>query len=286
MEADENPRRTELAAFLRSRRERLTPEDFGLPAGRRRRTPGLRREEVAQLAAIGVTWYTWLEQARDIQVSAEVLDAIARTLRLDRSERTHLFSLAGSIDPTPANSYSPVSDTLRLLIAQLDPQPASVQNARFDLLAYNRSFGRLFCDLDEVPAEDRNMIWLLFTNDQMRATMTDLDQTLRLMTAKLRASMADYLGDPAWKTLLKRLQSTSAEFRELWDRHDVTTSTTATKYLRHRDLGDLHLRATTLWLEPNSASPRIVTYTPTDTPTTAKLALLATTPALAHHLSS
>ncbi|MGQ4427403.1 helix-turn-helix domain-containing protein, partial [Streptomyces violaceoruber] len=95
-------RRHELAAFLRSRRERIAPEQVGLPRGRRRRTPGLRREEVAQLSAVGVTWYTWLEQARDIQVSVQVLDALARTLLLDPTERAHLFQLAGSVDPTPA----------------------------------------------------------------------------------------------------------------------------------------------------------------------------------------
>ncbi|WP_112247914.1 helix-turn-helix transcriptional regulator [Kribbella monticola] len=278
MDASDSPRRDELASFLRSRRERLTPEDVGLPVGRRRRTPGLRREEVAQLAAIGVTWYTWLEQARDIQVSAEVLDAIARTLRLDRSERNHLFSLAGSIDPTPANSYSPVSEAIRLMIDQLDPFPSSVQNNRFDVLAYNRSFERLFCDLDAVPAEDRNMIWLAFTHEQVRATMGDLDLTLRLMTAKFRASMTANLGEPAWKALLNRLQTESAEFRELWERHEVMTPTTARKHYRHREVGDLHLLASNLWFEPNPASPHIVTYSPSDEATAAKLPQLVREP--------
>src|SRR4051812_21014540 len=101
--ATDGIRRGELAAFLRSRRERITPEQVGLPRGRRRRTPGLRREEVAQLAAVGVTWYTWLEQARDIHVSVQVLDSIARALLLDRSERQHLFELSGAVDPSPGS---------------------------------------------------------------------------------------------------------------------------------------------------------------------------------------
>jgi transcriptional regulator with XRE-family HTH domain len=281
MDASDNPRRAELATFLRSRRARLMPEDCGLPAGRRRRTPGLRREEVAQLAAIGVTWYTWLEQARDIQVSAEVLDAIARTLRLDRSERIHLFSLAGSIDPTPANCFSPVSEATRLMLDQLDPFPASLQNSRFDVLAYNRAFGRLFCDLDRIPAEDRNMIWLVFTNEQMRATLADLDHTLRMMTAKFRASMTAGLGDAAWKALLNRLQAESAEFRELWDRHEVTAPTTARKHYIHPELGDLHVLATNLWQQPNSDSAHFVTYAPADEATAAKLPLLIREPATA-----
>src|SRR5919198_5844119 len=114
-------RRHELAAFLRSRRERITPEEVGLPRGRRRRTPGLRREEVAQLSAVGVTWYTWLEQARDIQVSVQVLDALARTLMLDSSERAHLFNLAGAVDPAPNADCSGVTDAQRLLLEQLEP---------------------------------------------------------------------------------------------------------------------------------------------------------------------
>src|SRR5262245_17838156 len=132
--APSDPRREELAAFLRSRRERITPEQVGLPRGRRRRTPGLRREEVAQLAAVGVTWYTWLEQARDIQVSAQVLDAIARALQLDRSERAHLFALAGSADPSPGSDCSGVTPALRMMLDRLEPYPACVQNSRYDVL--------------------------------------------------------------------------------------------------------------------------------------------------------
>jgi hypothetical protein len=153
-----------------------------------------------------------------------------------------------------------------------------VQNARFDILAYNRSFGRLFCDLDAVPAEDRNVIWLAFTNEQMQATMTDLELTLRLMTAKLRASMADNLGDPAWRALLKRLQTSSAEFSDLWERHEVMMPTTAHKFYRHPEVGELRMLATNVWLEPNSASPHLVTYSPADEATAAKLPLLAGNP--------
>src|SRR3954469_15466614 len=126
-------RRHELAAFLRHRREHIAPEQVGLPRGTRRRTPGLRREEVAQLSAVGVTWYTWLEQARDIQVSVQVLDALARTLLLDPSERAHVFQLAGAVDPTPATSGASITPSLRAVLDQLEPIPASVQNSRYDI---------------------------------------------------------------------------------------------------------------------------------------------------------
>src|SRR5215471_6096472 len=124
-------RRAELAAFLRSRRERITPEQAGLPPGSRRRTPGLRREEVAQLSGVGVTWYTWLEQGRDITVSDQVLAAIARSLMLEAYERSHLFALAGSAaTQSITRDCQTVSPAMHAMLAQLDPFPAVVQNAR------------------------------------------------------------------------------------------------------------------------------------------------------------
>jgi transcription regulator MmyB-like protein/helix-turn-helix protein len=273
-------RRDELAGFLRSRRERLTPEEVGLPRGRRRRTPGLRREEVSQLAAIGTTWYTWLEQGRDIQVSAEVLDAIARTLRLDQSEREHLFALAGAVDPSPAAAYTPVTDSLRVLLEQVLPLPACVQNGRYDLLAYNRSFSRLMCDLDSIAPEDRNVIWLGFMNEQWKSTLVELERTQRLMAAKFRATMAENLGDPAWKALLSRLQNASPEFCEYWDRHEVERPGNQVKLYRHPVHGLLQLSATSLWTEPSSNRPRLVTYTPLDEETREKLPFLAGSPPL------
>jgi len=246
-------RREELATFLRNRRERLTPEEVGVPRGRRRRTPGLRREEIAQLASIGVTWYTWLEQGRDIQVSPEVLDAIARTLRLDQSERDHVFALAGSIDPSPAAACTPITDAVRDLLERLEPLPACLQNARYDIVAYNRPFSRLMCDLDSVPPEDHNVIWLGFMNEQWKATLSDLDGTQRLMAAK---------------------------FCEYWDRHEVVRPGNQVKVYQHPDCGQLRLTATSLWLEPGNSRPRLVTYTPVDEETREKLHLLSESPPL------
>ena len=129
-------RRRELAAFLRSRRERISPEQIGVPPGGRRRTPGLRREEVAQLAGVGVTWYTWLEQGRDINPSELVLESIARTLLLDRHEQEHLFALAGLAARGPSSELAtPLPAAVQVLLDQLDPLPAGVLNARYDILA-------------------------------------------------------------------------------------------------------------------------------------------------------
>jgi len=256
-------RRHELAAFLRHRREHVTPEQVGLPRGPRRRTPGLRREEVAHLAAVGVTWYTWLEQARDIHVSVAVLDALARTLMLDRSERVHLFQLAGAVDPTPARTCPSVTEALQAILDQLDPIPASVQNSRYDILAYNRTYGLMLCDLEAVPPEDRNLMVLAYTNEEWRSSIVHLEETIGFIAAKFRASMAGHLSEPTWKTLLKRLRAESPEFREAWDRHEVCGPVTKRKEFRNTYVGKITVDSTDLWLGPDAGS-RMVTYVPAD----------------------
>ncbi|KOU07410.1 XRE family transcriptional regulator [Streptomyces sp. NRRL F-5755] len=256
-------RRGELAAFLRSRRERITPEQVGLPRGPRRRTPGLRREEVAHLSAVGVTWYTWLEQARDIHVSPQVLDAVARALQMDRAERGHLFALAGAADPVRGTECAVVTQSMRQMLDQLAPFPAVVQNSRFDILAYNSTYGRLLCDLDALPEEDRNCMWLAFTNADWRASLVELDKTLCVMAAKFRASMAGHVAEPAWKALVARLEAASSEFREIWARQEVVRPVSHSKIFRHKEVGLLRLSATGLWTGPNHG-PRMLTYTPDD----------------------
>ncbi|CAM5394934.1 helix-turn-helix domain-containing protein [Streptomyces xanthochromogenes] len=263
-------RRHELAEFLRSRRERITPEQVGLPPGRRRRTPGLRREEVAQLSAVGVTWYTWLEQARDIQVSPQVLDALARALLLDPSERSHLFALAAALDPAPNATCPSITPALRAMLDQLGPIPACIQNSRYDLLAYNPTYGRLHCDLDALAPEDRNSLWLAFTHPDWRASVVDSAEMNRMMAAKFRASMAEHLTEPAWKALLTRLEGASAEFREVWARHEVVKQGGKTKYLDNAHVGLLRVEHTNLWLGP-AAGPRLVMYVPADEETRRRL---------------
>lgn len=277
---DDAARRAELAAFLRSRRERITPEQVGLPRGTRRRTPGLRREEVAHLGAVGVTWYTWLEQARDIHVSPQVLDAVARALLLDRAERNHLFVLAGEVDPQPGKECTGVSRELRQILEQLAPFPAVVQNSRFDILAYNATYGQLLCDLDALPEEDRNCLWLVFTHPQWRASVVDLDATMRVMAAKFRASMAEHVAEPAWKALVARLTEASAEFREIWAQHEVVRPVSSVKCFRHPRVGVLQLTATSLWTGPTPGS-KLLSYTPVDEASHERLRELAELAALA-----
>src|SRR6187551_3809804 len=154
-------RRAELAAFLRSRRERITPADLGLPTGLRRRTPGLRREEVAQLAGVGVTWYTWLEQGRPIRASTQVLDAIARALRLDQAEREHLYRLA-DVPAVPSAPAECLPAEIQAILDALVPVPAVVYNGRYDVLAWNATYHALFPGLTESPIGERNALLHLF----------------------------------------------------------------------------------------------------------------------------
>src|SRR5580692_3284646 len=139
-------RREELGKFLRARRAQLSPADFGMPGGSRRRTPGLRREELALLAGVGVTWYTWLEQGREINVSTQVLDALARTLRLDRAERWHMYVLAEAVPVAVNTGRGQVTEELTEILHSLDPLPAAVTNSRFDILAENDAYRDLFRD--------------------------------------------------------------------------------------------------------------------------------------------
>ena len=256
-------RRRELAGFLRSRRERIGPEQVGLPAGGRRRTPGLRREEVAQLAAVGVTWYTWLEQSRDIQVSPQVLDAIARALQLDPNERTHLFALADAQDPAPPAMCPTITPAVLAIMKQLEPFPVVAANSRCDVLAYNRTYRHLITDLDAVPAEDRNFLWLAFTDPQWKRVLVDYEAATASLVAKFRASMADHVAEPTWKALLKRLRLASPEFDEQWQRHEVGVLSHGEKRFLNPHVGLLHFEFTNLWLGPRQSS-RLVTYTPAD----------------------
>lgn len=215
-----------------------------------------------------------LEQARDIHVSPQVLDAVARALLLDRAERSHLFALAGAIDPTPGTECTGVTRELRQMLRQLEPFPAVLQNSRFDILAYNATYGRLMCDLDALPEEDRNCLWLAFTHPEWRASVVDLDGTMRVMAAKFRASMAEHVAEPAWKALLARLTEASSEFREIWAQHEVIRPLSSVKLFRHPRVGGLQLSATSLWTGPNPG-PKLLSYTPVDEVTRERLEQLA-----------
>jgi transcriptional regulator with XRE-family HTH domain len=263
-------RRQELAGFLRSRRERIAPEQVGLPPAARRRTPGLRREEVATLAGVGVTWYTWLEQGRDINASPQVLDAVARTLLLDPHERDHLFRLADAPDGTGQGECKALPPTAQTLLDQLAPFPACIRNARYDILAWNRAFDQLMGPLGELPFEERNSLWRMFTVASCRAATLDWEEGTRRMVAEYRAAMADHTAEPAWKCLVSRLTKASPEFTALWERHEVASPENLTKRYLHPEVGLLRLNYTHLWLGQRLGT-RMTTYSPADEETSERL---------------
>ncbi|MFD9515550.1 helix-turn-helix transcriptional regulator [Streptomyces mirabilis] len=267
-------RRAELAEFLRSRRERLTPQQAGVIYTGRRRTPGLRREEVAQLGGMSTTWYTWLEQGRDIKVSDQVLDSLSRTLQLDHDERSHLFALAGAPDPTTATECDAVTPQMRAVLAKLDPYPACVQGGKYDLLAYNTALRLLLSDLDDVPRDQRNCVWLTFTHPAWRESIVNWEATAARMVANLRVAMADHVGDPLWRNLVSRLRAVSPEFAELWDRHTVAqVEDSGVRTIRNAIVGELHFEVSNTWLAPRSGH-RLQVFTPADSETERRLASL------------
>lgn len=270
---DDRARRAELAGFLRSRRERITPDEVGLPAGGRRRTPGLRREEVAILAGVGVTWYTWLEQARDIRASAAVADALARALLLDPTERSHLFTLVGLPDPVAVHDCEAVPSGVAAMVDRLDPFPACVQNARYDVLAHNRAYNRLVTDVDALAPEERNCLWLTFTHPAWRAVLDDWEGVACRMVAQFRAHMAEHLDDSSWAALVERLRATSPEFRRLWSHNEVLPIDTSVKRFHNPEVGVVDLSVTAMWLAPR-AGTRLLTYTPVDGRSRARLEAL------------
>jgi transcriptional regulator with XRE-family HTH domain len=238
-------RRDELAAFLRQHREGTSPESVGLETNGNRRTPGLRREEVSALAGVGLSWYTWLEQGRDITPSAQVLDALARVLGLAPAERVHLYDLAGVSLPPSAEPYpQEAPEELAEIVAGLDPLPAYLIGPRTDVLAWNEAASVVLGEPTEAPDGTRNLLWWLFTEDPAEH-VPSWSATGRNTLARFRAEHARRYDDPGFRTLIEALLEASPTFRELWPRHEVLDSQLGTKSFEHPELGPvsfLHLQ--------------------------------------------
>lgn len=271
-------RRAELAHFLRSRRERLKPSQFSLPQGaKQRRTPGLRREELAQLAGISPIWYTKLEQGQPIQVSAQVLESLAQTLQMNSQEREYLYVLAREHLPLPISHHTPtISADRQSMLDALNPNPALILNERWDVVGWNRSASRVFTDYQTLSAWERNLIWLMFARPEQRTRYPDWESLGKRILATFRARSGSGAGEIWWIVLRDRLMQASPEFREWWSRHDIGTEGSQ-KELYHPLAGLLALQSTTLVLadDPNL---RLFLYTPlAQTDTAEKLVWLART---------
>jgi transcriptional regulator with XRE-family HTH domain len=238
-------RRAELSEFLRTRRARLKPEDVGLPQyGRHRRVPGLRREELAQLAGVSVAYYTRLEQGNGRNVSAEVLDAIARALRLTDAEHAHLTHLAKPKQhkKKPAARAQQVRASLRQLLDTMDTVPAYVVGRRSEVLAWNRMAAAVFGDWAELPAAERNWARMVFLKPEYRELFVDWEQKAIDIVCHLRMDAGCYPDDPRLSALVGELSVKSEDFRRLWATHDVKEKSHGVKLLHHPLVGELSLR--------------------------------------------
>jgi hypothetical protein len=237
-----------LAAFLRAQRARLRPADVGLPAGGRRRTPGLRREEVAQLSGVGVTWYTWLEQGRNITASAQVVDALARALLLTPDQHRHLRDLAGL--PAPEDE-SPVDDLLprlQRLVDAVTPNVACIYDVHFDYLVWNRPYTRVRYDPGKLPVERRNLVWMMFTDPENRARLARWEPAARSVISQLRAAAGQHPDDPRFAELVAALTEASPEFKAWWADYPIRYFRPATVGLDHPQIGRILLEISQLRL--------------------------------------
>jgi transcriptional regulator with XRE-family HTH domain len=275
-------RRDELRAFLRSRRARVSPADVGLPddGGARRRTPGLRREELAALAGVGVSWYTWLEQGRDIHPSPDVLDALARALRLDAAERATLFALARTELPLPEGSGTTLGEErddgralLVSLVEGLNPTPAYLLGPMTRILAWNPSASALFGSPDHLSPERRSLLWMLLVDPGDARYNPGREGTARNMVARFRSEYAQHAGEPAYEQFIAELQERSAWFAAWWGEHEINDTQRGTKTIEHATLGTLRLyHAQTV---PTGAPElRLTIYAPADAATRIALAQL------------
>jgi transcriptional regulator with XRE-family HTH domain len=273
--------RQELGAFLRVRRTALRPEDVGLPQGvNRRRTLGLRREELAQLAGISVSWYTRLEQGKDVQFSAKAVARLAEALQLTIAQREYLLALAHEdpfvVQSTPTQT---VSATQRDLLDAQGDNPAYLIDAYLNLLAWNQAASNVFGfaeDLAAAPAEERNLLWLIFT-DNARTWLVDRERHAKLLLAQFRDASRHLTNDPWFGRFVERLQQRSPEFAQQWSQYDVERVQETEKVIDHPAVGRLTLRQTVLQVVDDSNGLYLILYTPAlETDTAEKLEKLAT----------
>jgi transcriptional regulator with XRE-family HTH domain len=272
--------RHELGAFLRARRAALRPGDVGLPEGiNRRRTPGLRREEVAQLAGISVSWYTRLEQGKDVQLSAKALARVVKAMQLTPAQREYVVTMARSdvLGVEPARTAT-VNSTLQDVLDAQGDRPAYLIDARLNMLAWNQAaigvFG--FADgLAEVPAVERNLLWLIFT-DESRYLLVGWERHAKLLLAQFRDASRHVVNDPWFGQFIERLKERSPESAEWWSRYDVERVQETEKVVDHPAVGQIALRQTVLQVVDDSRPLYLILYTPSPgTDTAEKLQKLA-----------
>ncbi len=259
-----------MGQFLRARRSHLSRADLSVPPVTGRAMCGLRREEVAYLAGVSITWYTWLEQGRDVNPSRQVLDSLARTLRLSHTEHVYLLALGGYGAPHPIEAASPgavPADVHRLLGAFAD-YPAMAVATDWTVLAWNAAYAAVYPNITTVAEADRNFLWLLFTDPYLRTLIPDWERTGVYNVASFRAEAGTRLDEPPFSDLVSRLLQTSEVFRAAWESFEIDTMPSRERHFRHPEVGDLHLEQHIL-APSDHPQLRLVTFIPIPTSDTA-----------------
>jgi transcriptional regulator with XRE-family HTH domain len=254
------------AEFLRSCRARIKPSDLGLPVPQRKRTDGLRREDVAALSGVSVSWYTWLEQGRDMRVSDDVLERICQTFRLSEDERVYLFSLVQHRPPRlPQDARFEAPPEITRMIQRMGA-PAMIMNLRWDVLAWNRLMAVLFRDYGAAPPTERNLVHILFSQTSQYDDPEEFEKMARRVLAKLRVDYSKSENDPKFEAMIRRLNTTSPVFRRLWRAPEINVKSYGIHRFRHPRYGELTFEHTS-YVPDGHPAMRVIICMPHDPPT-------------------
>ncbi len=266
--------RAQLSEFLRRCRARLMPGDVGLPSAGWRRTPGLRREDVAALAGLSATWYTWLEQGRDVRASDRVLENLSRVLRMSPEERDYLFLLAQHRPaPIRAAMEEIVPDTVKRTLDALN-LPAEVITPRWDAVYWNAMYARCLRDYAQLPSDRRNLMRILITSPEYQEDPAEYEALVRRLTAKLRVDYSQMVPDPPFDALIEELSEASPVFRAAWRSSEVIGREEGVNSIKHPQLGGITFEHTSYVVE-GAPSLRVVIFTPHDEASARKVAEIA-----------
>jgi transcriptional regulator with XRE-family HTH domain len=255
-----------LSTFLKAKRALIKPESVGLPAGTRRRTPGLRREEVAQLAGVSTTWYTWLEQGRDIKVSSIVLDCISTALQLNNDERDYLYDLALETKSEMTNqkkNQSELSPSLKRILTELTYCPTIITDRHCHIVGWNQAAAHVFLDFEQIPNDQRNLIRLVFTRKELKALAVNWEHFAKGFLAIFRTYYGHYLGDEWYNQFIKEMSYSHSEFQDLWQQSQVSKAPEMMIEFRHAKAGKMLFNLTSLQVQ-GDMDLRCSIYTPVE----------------------
>jgi transcriptional regulator with XRE-family HTH domain len=255
-----------LSAFLKSKRAKIQPQSIGLPIGTRRRTPGLRREEIAQIAGVSTTWYTWLEQGRDINVSSLVLDSIATALRLNNDERKYLYDLAIEANTNISQQevlHTKIPSSLERILKELKYCPTLITDRHFQIVGWNQAAAHVFLDFEQIPSEQRNLIRLVFTRKELRSLAVNWEHFVKGFLAIFRAYYGQYVGDEWYNRFLEEMNDLHPEFQTLWEESQVSMAPEILIEFRHAQAGKMLFNLTSLQIQ-GDMDLRCSVYTPVE----------------------